>query len=386
MMQGFAARAAVVAALAPLLAACGDSLAGTLAGTDCGPLPYFTALPVSLSDFDLNVVIGGLGAPGHTLPTAHSGFYLSRAGVAVSSPGDIQVRRIRRVTYVQSPGRQGEEDYAVEFNVCKDVEGWFGHLTSLSDAIPLDTGNESCQTYSTSDETVQACFSDVHDVTLSAGEPMGTGGLSAERGFLELDFGLLDFRVSNYYAAPSRHPSNSFHAVCPYDYFDAANREVLLSTIADPGRFSEAPSGEPRCGTMEVDVAGTAKGVWAEVGVTGPLAGDETRYVTLANYPYRPEDKLALSLGPLELGARVVVVRREEDGRMNRAFEDVTPDGLVYCYNSSDLSSFGNSWFISLNTDGQLMIERIEHPGEDTPCRSDPETWRVGVDALAFVR
>ena len=47
---------------------------------------------------------------------------------------------------------------------------------------------------------------------------------------------------------------------------------------------------------------------------------------------------------------------------------------------------FRNSWFISLNTDGQLMIERIEHPGEDTPCRSDPETWRVGADALAFVR
>ena len=80
--------------------------------------------------------------------------------------------------------------------------------------------------------------------------------------------------------------------VCPYELFDATIREILFSVLIDLGRPAEAPSGQPRCGSMEVDVVGTAKGVWAEIGGSGRVEGDETRYITLANHPYRPEEKL----------------------------------------------------------------------------------------------
>lgn len=374
-------------ALVGLSVACQSGPTGLVAEA-CGPLPYFTVSPVAPADVDLIAVFGGLGAPGHTLPTAHSGFLLARENVPVFSPGRIQIANVRRVTYVSSSTRQGERDYAVFFNVCNDVEGWFGHLTSLAPGIPDNAAGSGCETYSTSDETVESCTQDVGDFILEAGDPLGTGGLSAARGLLGLDFGLLDYRVNNFYVTPSRHPDPTFHAVCPYEYFDAANRGWMLDAISDGGPPMETPAGQPRCGTMEVDVAGTAKGVWAEEGVTGQVAGDETRYITLADYPYDPQQRLALSLGPAALGARVAVVPRTTAGRVNRAFEEVTADGLVYCYDVADPSdfSFGLSWLLVMPTASTLRIELINHAGSPSPCSESPASWQLGAAAAAMTR
>jgi len=378
-------RAAHLGALTVVLAgvACDSGPAG-LAGEECGPLPYFTVSPVAPEDVALIVVIGGLGAPGHTLPTAHSGLMLAREAAPVASPGRIQIDEVRRVTYVSSPTREGERDYALFFSVCEDVGGWLGHLTSLAPGIPDNAGGSGCETYSTSDETVEACTLEVDGFRLEPGDPVGTGGLSAERGFLGLDFGLLDERVTNFYVSPSRHPSPSFRAVCPYEYFDDANRAWMLAAIRDPARPSEAASGEPRCGTMEVDVAGTAKGVWAEQGVTGQVQGDETRYITLADYPYDPQQRLALSLGPTTLGARVAIVPRETAGRVNRAFEQVTADGLVYCY--TDSPAFATSWLLTMPSATSLTVQLVQHPGAPSPCDSSPTAWQLGAAAVQLVR
>ena len=218
-----------------------------------------------------------------------------------------------------------------------------------------------------------------------AGAPLGTAGLSVELGLLAVDFGLTDSRVSHFYASPSRYPSATLHAVCPYELFDTTNRGILFSVLQDGARPAEAPSGQPRCGTMEVDVVGTAKGVWAEVGVSGPVAGDETRYITLANYPYRPQEKLAMSLGPSGVGARLAIVQREASGRVNRAFEEVAADGLLRCYHGDPFYQ-GSSWFLALEESGTLTIEHVDHAGATSPCGNDPSTWSFGANAMAFVR
>jgi hypothetical protein len=276
----------------------------------------------------------------------------------------------------------------VFFSPSEDVEGWFGHLTSLAPGVPDNASGSNCQTYSTADETVESCSLDVEGLTLEAGDPLGTGGLSAARGFLGLDFGLLDRRVSNFYVTPARFPEPTFRAVCPYDYFDDANRAWMLAAIRDPARPLQVPAGEPRCGTMEVDVAGTAKGVWAEQGVTGQVQGDETRYITLADYPYDPQQRLALSLGPTALGARVAIVPRETTGRVNRAFEHVSPDGLTYCYEVAESAdySFGLSWLLAMPSAGTLQLELIQHPGAPSPCDSSPDGWQLGAGAVTLVR
>ncbi len=69
------------------LTACGgeESLTGP-AAESCGTGPFFGTLPVALGDIEAIPVFGGLGAPGHTLPTAHTGFHLLRVGAPVVAP------------------------------------------------------------------------------------------------------------------------------------------------------------------------------------------------------------------------------------------------------------------------------------------------------------
>jgi len=378
------AAACCTATLAALIVGPCDGPTGPLSEA-CGAPPYFTVLPVAPEDIDGITVVGGLGAPTHTLPTAHAGMYLARAGVPVRAPGAMAVTGLRRTTYVVSPNRQGEQDYAVEFRVCREVTGWFGHLTALASTIPTDqlawTG---CQTYSTADETVEACSANPRDLVLEAGADLGTGGLSAALG-LGLDFGLLDSRVRHFYAAPHRYPENTFHAVCPWERFDAGSQALLFAKLRDLSRPAVVPAGEPRCGTMAVDGLGTAKGVWAEADVTGPVAGDERRYITLADYPYRPQDELALSLGPQDLGAAVAVVPRQPTGRVNRAFEEVTADGVVYCYAPVAPGAVA-SWLLALTASEALMIERVSHGAGASPCGAPPTTWSFGGGAVRMVR
>jgi hypothetical protein len=362
--------------LAILAAACeSNDLVGP-AAEECGSGPYFTALPVSMVDIDAITVIGGLGAPGHTLPTAHAGVYLATEGALVHAPGDMQITGLRRTRYLVSPVRQGEEDYTADFQVCRQVSGWFGHLTSLSSGVPVPESNwGNCQQYSTATETVQTCRASLSEVTLEASEPLGTGGLSIALGLMGLDFGLLDTRVNNFYVAPSRHPTPTFQSVCPWDQFESALRTQLYSKLRDKSRPFVEPEGEPRCGTMSVDVAGTAAGVWVIQGVQ-PTPGNETTYITLARYPYRPQSELALSLGPDQLGAKVAVVPRLTGGRVNRPFDEVVADGLIYCY-GPDVMGAPESWLLRLTAAATLEIRREVHAAGASPCIADASTWSV---------
>jgi hypothetical protein len=367
------------------LTACGggEELVGP-ASDDCGPPPYFTELPVSLADFGFIAIWGGLGAPGHTLPTAHAGFALSTEGATVRSPGSLQVTRLRRVRYLASPNRQGVEDYATEFQVCKQVSGWFGHITSLASTFQVpDSRWGDCQTYSTTTETVESCSATLDRVTLTPGQAIGTGGHSIALGLMGLDFGLRDSRVHNFYVSPSRYPPDTFTSICPWDQFTPTLRDQLYAKLRDGGRPGVVPSGEPRCGTMEVDVANTAKGVWVVQGAT-PQPGNETDYATLANYPYQPEAQLAMSLGPATLGARVAVVTRQGAGRVNRAFEQVTSDGQVYCY-GPDVSRPTTSWLLGLTAPTTMRMRMVNHALGASPCLSDPSTWSL-TGAVSLMR
>jgi hypothetical protein len=171
-----------------------------------------------------------------------------------------------------------------------------------------------------------------------------------------------------------------------WEPFDAATQSILYAKLRDLRRPSIQPEGEPRCGTMEVDVPGTAKGVWAEPGVPVPLGPDERRYVALVDYPYRPHDDLALSLGPEALGAHIAFVDRQTSGRVNRAFEDVTADGQIYCYGPEVEYFSVSSWYLRLTTPSTLTMERIEHGPGPSPCATDPATWSFSGNAVSLVR
>src|SRR5262245_60682315 len=357
-------------ALTPLLIACKGGPTG-LAADRCGTGPFFTTSPVAIGDINGIVVIGGLGAPGHVLPTAHAGFYLRTVGAQVVAPGNIQIDRVRRVRYLASPNRQGVEDYATEFSVCADVSGWFGHVTSLASSIivPQNAWRE-CETYSTPTETVEACTAALNNVRLSAGQPLGTGGYSIALGLMGLDFGMRDRRVNNFYVMRSRFNMDMFQSICPWEQFESSIKAQLYTKLSDASRPNMVPAGEPRCGTMEVDVANTAKGVWILAG-TNTVPGNETNFIPLANYPYRPQKDLALSPRPTSLGASVAVVARQNSGRVNRAFEQVGSDGLTYCY-GPDAAVPTSSWLLSMSGANGLRVRQVTHAINASPCAGDP--------------
>jgi len=84
----------------------------------------------------------------------------------------------------------------------------------------------------------------------------------------------------------------------------------------------------------------------------------------------------------------VAVVPRETSGQVNRAFEQMAGDELVYCYNTTDPTDFGfgSSWLVSLASSGALRIEWIEHAGAPGPCIADPTTWQFSAAAMSLVR
>jgi hypothetical protein len=94
---------------------------------------------------------------------------------------------------------------------------------------------------------------------------------------------------------------------------------------------------------------------------------------------------LALSLGPTSVGATVGTTARQTAGRVNRAFHQVGPDGLIYCYESI-LPLTSISWFVSLGADGRLRIARLSHSSGASPCRADPSTWSFGPGVVTFER
>jgi len=299
---------AILLGVAVVLGACdsGDSITGPAAGS-CGPGPYFSVLPSDPGELDYVAIFGGVDAPGHTLPTAHGGLFFTHGGVTLRSPGDIAVSSLRRVRYT-SPDAPTEEDYAISFQVCDELTGWFGHVASLAETFsPATVEYGDCRTYSIIWAEVETCEARGLDIRVSAGQVLGTSaGVT--------DVGIVDERVTNFYVSPWRQGGEN-HAVCMWEQWDAANRDFFFSKLRDGLRPEVVPEGDPRCGTMEVDVTGTAQGVWAEPGVTEPLAGDETRYMALVNYPYRPQAELALSLGPESLGAHISIVTRRTSGR-----------------------------------------------------------------------
>ena len=372
------AASVLLAAFAAVLACGGESISGPQVES-CGAGPHFSVLPVAASELASVAIFGGVDAPGHTLPTDHGGMFYTHEGLTLRAPGDLSVTQLRRVRYTSPGVPPGPEDYAIFFQVCKELSGWFGHVAALSSRFsPATVNYGNCRTYTVIFATVETCEANDLDIKVSAGEDLGTtGGVT--------DVGMRDERVTNFYVSPWRF-SGPNHAVCMWEQWDPTNREIFFSKMRDGLRPQVVPTGEPHCGTMAVDVAGTAKGVWAEDGVTEPLGGDETRYMALVDYPYRPQAELALSLGPESLGAHIIIVSRATSGRVNLAFEHVTPDGLIYCYGPDVGPWAAGSWFLSMTSATALRIEHIAHGPGATPCDDDPGTWSFSGNAVLMVR
>lgn len=346
----------------------------------CPAGPLFTVLPVSASNIRHVTPIGGFNPPSHTIPSDHPGISPTATGVPLVAPGNLHIYQIFRTTYLVSPFRQGTSDWGIDFSVCGTVRGRIAHMPSIADSmVPLLSG-ATCSRYNTADEEVESCDFSV-DIHVSAGESLGTASTIVGGGF---DFGLYDDSHETFYVNPLL-VGGRVHAVCAFEYFEPTLKEYLLSRVSDGTRIR---TDEPRCGTMEIDVAGTAQGLWVMESNPAPAGGDESSFLSLALDTITPSARQVLSVGPASLGARLMNVISEHTGRVNRAFSEVGPDGLIYCYGpDSRFGPFTYSFFVSLGSDGVLSIEKINHVTGSSPCLAlAPPTWTFSTNRVRFIR
>jgi hypothetical protein len=371
-----------VRAAAPLVIAL---LAGACHGeeaADCPAGDYFTALPVDEAEIASTTVVGGFSPPAHTLPSDHGGVYLARTGVTLRAPGALQIVRLRRTSYLRSSFRAGVQDHAIEARVCGAVDVTIGHVVTLIPSLEALLQPGGCSTYSTANETVEACYTSV-DRRVAAGEELGTVGGPSAGAF---DFGVYDRRQHNVFANPARFPGGQMvTAICPWQPFTADLRALLLSRV---GVGAQRRQGDPPCGTMEVDRPGTAQGIWIDAASASAAPGDESPFVTLSPDLVLPAERLLFVIGLPALMPGSYQAQLRQDGPRNRAFAEVTPGPDIQCY---DVTSGvfhpppapRLSFLLALGTDGTLRLERREAP---EGCDGDPASWTFGAAARTFVR
>lgn len=353
--------------------------------TDCSGGLSFTVLPVPASAIMAATPLGNVNPPSHTVPSDHVGIYLNGTGVTLSSPAALRVTEVKSTQYLSSPFRAGLSDYAITASGCGNHRISLGHIQTVVPKIQDHVGT-NCDTYSTADETVKACRNST-DISLTAGETIGTVGGATAPAF---DFGVYQTGHSNGFVNPGRYSDLSITAVCPYDPFTPDLRSQIDSRIGFALPFTPASGESPRCGTLNVDVAGTARGVWVLQSNPVNQSGDETPFLALMPHPLYPESGQAISAGSSSLadfggtGLPLSKFPVTAAGRVNRAFRDVTADGQIYCYVASPALST-NSYFIRLSG-SVLTAQRIAHGFGASPCNADPSSWTMDGTALNFIR
>lgn len=306
----------------------------------CSATPLSVS-PLSSKDYLGILPLGNAGPPDHTLPTDHIYMILPQDDsttktVPVRAPGDIRITGISRSDYYTSSGSLRNSDFELSFAVCKNVKGYFAHMSSLTPALaakaPADSKN--CQSYATPDGNSGAARQSSCGFSLnmkfSAGEVIGTGGGPLTKS-AAVDFGLIDTRITNNFANNKRYTAEEhLHGVCPVDYFTSAVKSQLDARF---GSASLRRIIQPVCGQFNQDKLGTLQGNWfigADAQDTPPYWQKELAVV---------HDNLNPLEGVISVGGSIGqpgawVFKPLAGGSYNREPSSVTPGNTIYCYDS----------------------------------------------------
>jgi hypothetical protein len=303
--------------------------------------------------------------------------------------------------------RAGTQDYSVGFAPCQEVRGKFGHITSLegplASYVATLASSPSCTEYDTvpSDPTsprnehIRNCSLGVAiDVpALTNGAPTliaRASGPTAQ----QLDWGMTDTRVSNFYIKPSRMYGSTLTGVCPLNYFSDSIRLALEPKLGlwfstsglKPSTFT------PACGSLSIDIDGTAQGLWVQTSEadTGPV--QESAQLVMAPHFTQP-DKHTFGVGTTLPGVRAssyhFVVKTS--GLVNRRFSDIVASGgsnsPIHCYEAGGSNFLANttmpftqSFLVRKNADGTVTVQGRG----STACGAGP--WTFGANAKNYKR
>lgn len=262
----------------------------------------FTTSFFEMEKIDYIIPLGNLNPPGHTLPTRHMYFWLKEQADLIA-PARIHVSNIH---YFMENG-----DYEIGFQVSDDVSGYFIHIETICPRLEAVVTYNDCEG--------DLCFTDV-DLWFEEGEFIGQAGINK----MSFDLGIIDNNVQNEFAKPERYRDELINAACGLDYFSEEIRSQYYGKLRREG--------EPLCGTITQDVAGTLQGNWfssqdAEAYSHGSYEGE-------LGFVHHAEN---FSLGIITIenvftdpGAWGFTPTHS--GFINREPSEVTADGNIYCY------------------------------------------------------
>ncbi|MCP6719827.1 MAG: hypothetical protein KJI72_00675 [Patescibacteria group bacterium] len=297
-----------------------------------GRKDLFTETPINFDDLWYIRPLGFIGeAPEHIYPTDHVYLYTYRTEEdapierAFYSPGDMWITEI--IEDDMAKPVPNSKDYSLHFSPCKEVEGFFLHLSTVSDKLKLEIKPpyERCEDYEFGRFKGHTCTKKL-SIKVSAGEQLGTmGKLFWQR---PLDFSLSDYREKELdYANTSRWQKWQRYLVCPLDYFNADLKIQLKSLL---GEREDRRTTNPICGEVNQDIKGTAQGTWF-------VKNSKSKFI-------RPELSLmhdfqnstigAMAIGFLEtLEPAVYYFTPTNSGLVNRDFKDIK-DENIYCFDN----------------------------------------------------
>ncbi|TVP53825.1 MAG: hypothetical protein EA351_14450 [Gemmatimonadales bacterium] len=379
-------------ALTPILILLAFGCSDSVTSESCEPGPYFTHLPVDGEAIRYFLVLGQFNPPGDVFPRGQTGLQLlSPALTPAYAVGDVDVIHVESTHWIASPTRQGHTDYAVGFRIpeCPAITGQYGHLADLEPHLQAELSGAQCEIYSTIDETIESCETRLR-IPVSAGTVLGQAGGT----ITGLDFDLFDDRVTFDYVAAHRYPM-AWRAICPQPLFVPPLRDFLLERT---GRGETVRTAEPRCGTMEIDLPGTAQGMWTEEGhdlVLGHTTYD--RFFALAPDDIRPDQfNILVTAHPAFAvdphGHVIFAFEYQPEGRLNRRFADLPADGTLFCYepvreHPDYFRAHGISFLFALGADERVTVERRDHAWDGSPCTNEsPETWAFSEAAVRLMR
>lgn len=356
---------------------------------ECGETnEFFTHKPVNFEDIDSITPLGNLNPSGHTFPTDH--LYLNikegKTDIPVYAPGDLWVTDLHLSKKYEDGGTT--EDYSVNFKPCQEFSAYYIHINTLSEKLQEEFdknySDENCNEYTTGGTKFRMCFVEAN-VKLSAGELIGTTGYEGQRNF---DLGANDLRIDTSFVAQytkrAEWRGSMVNTVCPLDYFTPDLKTKLYSIVGDTGGVRRTI--EPICGTVNQDEWGTAQGVWFLAGMPVEERGGEDEHAALVHHNVDPTQGVfsigtSMEKSGLSTGAFNFIPR--DSGLVNRDFDQVKPDGNIYCYENGSGVEFGNRTImiiIKLLDEQTLRMEKLS----SSSCGSGP--WEFSSNYTDFER
>ncbi|MEP6779146.1 MAG: hypothetical protein ABJC26_04595 [Gemmatimonadaceae bacterium] len=307
----------------------------------CGTsLALMTVSPITQANMTGWVPLGNLGPPGHLFPTDHQYLYVNRPAsgnaastfntVPVVAPANIIITGAHRTHYSAS----NLDDYTLDFALCDEVRGTFGHIAALTPDLLQELGafDQQCYSYDlglNNGSTFSGCYAKPAGILRSVGVQVASAGGQTS---IALDFWLHDTRRAPlaYANAVRWNASNpQAYTVAASDYFSEPARSEIRARL---GNYNGTMlrTVEPLGGEIAYDVAATLRGLWVNA---AQISVPEAAHLAFVPDNVDPAI-LSVSMGTSQpdFAAGLYQYTPMSNGYVNRDPAQITSDGHIYCF------------------------------------------------------